>query len=149
MKATDPTPKRDVEIYLDFSDLGYERLNPLSTVRSHVLKHPTPAEPIAKSRVRDPCRCGCGCKRKGAVAKGLYGEVYQLSFCRQCEEDHQKKGKFRTVPPRSPIPLVSQSAKNLAHHHFRPPRKNSLSSSLFSRTKLMLRMLTIFSCKHH
>ncbi len=93
---------RKTENILNRVRASYVRLNHLFLPLSHALKHQQPPDSSAKSTVRDQCRCGCGCRRKGAIAKGLYGEVYQLSFCRQCEETHQKKGKFRTVPLRDP-----------------------------------------------
>jgi hypothetical protein len=64
------------------------------------LKHPTPKTP-AKSIERDMCRCGCGCKRKVVLVKGMYGERFQLAFCQQCSETHQKTGKYRTMPLRT------------------------------------------------
>jgi hypothetical protein len=66
------------------------------------LKHPTPPKPVAKSIERDTCRCGCGCKRKVVLVKGMYGERYQLAFCQQCSETHQKTGKYRAVPLQAP-----------------------------------------------
>jgi len=62
------------------------------------LKHTTPPNPVSKSIERDRCRCGCGCKRKVVLVKGMYGERFQLAFCRQCSETHQKSGRYRAVP---------------------------------------------------
>src|SRR2546426_6629294 len=84
------------------SDSGYARLNLPFIRRSIVLKHPKPVKPVTKSMERDTCRCGCGCKRKVVLVKGMYGERFQLAFCQPCAETHQKTGKYRSVPLQGP-----------------------------------------------